>query len=162
MSLPDGIIAYQGEVMLLQWSGSTSRTGPKLVLQLPDDDALENFRSATVAKGGRAGQRFAVVFVQIDDDETPVVQTARQAIPKGGWVSRDAAGYCNSETFRFYVADKRDLPRIATADEAAEYLRGVCGVQSRAELDHDADAESRYKGLQRAVSEWAMLREDFR
>lgn len=158
MSLPDGIIAYQGEAMLLQWSGSTSRTGPKLILQLPDDDALEHFRAATVAKGGKAGQRYAIVVVEVADDETPVNQQTRQQPerPKGGPVSRDAAGFCNSESFRRYVSWEYSWDVLATAPEAAEYLRELCGIGSRAELDHSPDAREAYEHLKREVLAWSV------
>lgn len=158
MTMPEGIIAYQGEAMLLQWSGSTSRTGPKLVLQLPDDDALEHFRAATVAKGGKAGQRYAIVVVEVADDETPVNQQTRQQPerPKGGPVSRDAAGFCNSEVFRGYVQWSNHWDFLAAPDEAAQHLRDYCRIESRAELDHNPCARERYEQLKREVLAWSV------
>lgn len=57
--------------MLLDWS-ETAKGGAKIVLQLDGPDALEPFRTMTLAKRGIAGQRLIVVMVEVGDEESPI------------------------------------------------------------------------------------------
>lgn len=63
--------SFAGEVMLLDWS-ETAKGGAKIVLQLDGPDALEPFRTMTLAKRGIAGQRLMAVLVEIGEDEKPL------------------------------------------------------------------------------------------
>lgn len=65
--------AFQGELMLAGWNESHNG-GVKITFWLPDSSELEAFKSMTVKKGNTAGQRLAVVMVEIDDNETPLNQ----------------------------------------------------------------------------------------
>ncbi len=57
--------------------------------------------------------------------------------PKGGPLSQTAARICREETFHKFSG---------TTDEAtaANYIRWDCNVKSRAELDHDIQAQKRF------------------
>lgn len=123
-------ILFQGEMMLLGWK-ETHNGGATVTLQLSDPAQLESFKVMTVAKGKVAGQRLAVVMVEIGDDEQPVEQ------PKGGELSKLAGMWCNDERFRKWI-------RAKTADEAADYIRNACGISSRAQLDHDPVAAGKF------------------
>ncbi|CUJ41801.1 Uncharacterised protein [Achromobacter xylosoxidans] len=125
MSVP---VAFQGEVQLLGWSESHS-TGAKIVLQLADADDLEAFKLMTVAKGKVAGQRLAIVAVEIGDDEQPKAQPE----PKGGELAKLAGMFCQSTAFWEFC-------RADDADEARDWILGVCGIQSRRDLDHNPTA----------------------
>ena len=72
----------QIEVMLLSWS-QTHNGGSKIVLQLADEDDLAHFQQMTVRKGTRAGQRLIAVFVEIGDDEKPVIHSDQIIEPQG-------------------------------------------------------------------------------
>lgn len=63
--------------------------------------------------------------------QTPVA-AARQA-QKGGTLSRTAARLCQQPAFQAFC-------RARNEQEAAEYIRRTCGIQSRAQLDHDPKA----------------------
>lgn len=66
---------FSGEVMLLSWSKSTHRDGPKVKFLFDDDDQIEPFASATVKKGKTAGQLYHVFAIPVDDlwdNEPPV------------------------------------------------------------------------------------------
>ena len=65
---------FSGEMQLAGWS-QTHTSGNKVTFWLPDDDAMESFKLLTARKGNRAGQRFAVVMVEIGDDEMPIDHT---------------------------------------------------------------------------------------
>ncbi|WYX08203.1 hypothetical protein WJ978_19770 [Achromobacter xylosoxidans] len=71
-------VAFQGEVMLAGWS-QTHNGGAKVTFWLQDDTDLEAFKAMTVAKGKTAGQRLALVAVEIGDDEQPVVSREQGA-----------------------------------------------------------------------------------
>lgn len=60
---------------------------------------------------------------------------------KGGPISRLAGQFCDAEPFRKWLRKQYD-PEPRSAAEAAQIIRSVCRVDSRAELDHD-DAAAR-------------------
>jgi hypothetical protein len=133
---------WQGEMQLAGWAESHT-SGAKLTFWLPESADLEVFRGMTARKGHRAGQRFAVVLVEIGEDElpvpTPVVQepTAPAPKPKGGELARLAGRWCGDEMFRHWIDSDN-------AETAAQYIRTMCGVKSRAELDHNAEAAQNF------------------
>lgn len=88
------------------------------------------------------GQRYQVVVVAIDDNEEPI----QPKTPPRGWrilkASQRAGILCQRADFWGYMG-ARDEP------EAARKLRNLCHVNSRADLDSDADANSIFGELQR-------------
>lgn len=56
---------------------------------------------------------------------------------KGGPLARLAAGFCNQPEFR-------QLTNTQTPDQAADWIRATCGIESRAELDNNTDAAQRF------------------
>ncbi|MFY1885177.1 hypothetical protein ACOTCJ_25770 [Achromobacter xylosoxidans] len=128
-------VAFQGEVQLLGWSESHS-TGAKIVLQLADADDLEAFKLMTVAKGKVAGQRLAIVAVEIGDDEKPkpVMGKPMTDIPKGEKLSWLAVQFCKNPNFWDFAGVSGELT-------AREWILRMSGcVNSRSELDSNADA----------------------
>ena len=67
------------ELWLLGWSESHSG-GCKVTFQVTEED-LAYFRNATVRKGKTAGQRYAAVLVQLNDDETPDADSVKESTP---------------------------------------------------------------------------------
>lgn len=126
MSVP---VAFQGEVMLAGWS-QTHNGGAKVTFWLSDEDDLDAFKAMTVAKGKTAGQRLALVAVEIGDDEQPKPQPEP---PKGGELAKLAGMFCQSVHFWEFC-------RADDADEARDWILRVCGVQSRRNLDHNLTA----------------------
>ncbi len=122
-------VAFQGEVMLAGWS-QTHNGGAKVTFWLSDEDDLAAFKAMTVAKGKSAGQRLAVVAVEIGDDEQPKPQPEQ---PKGGELAKLAGMFCQSVQFWEFC-------RADDADEARDWILRVCGVQSRRDLDHNPTA----------------------
>lgn len=154
--------AFQGEVMLAGWS-ETHNGGAKVTFWLQDSDDLEAFKVMTVAKGKTAGQRLALVAVEIGDDEQPVsrrtgpggssVQPANNKA-KGGELARLAGQLCQNLEFRecFGFNDEHD---------AAERIRFACEIQSRAELDHNfAAAELFHKHFRIPFLKWKESRHE--
>jgi hypothetical protein len=169
------IDAINIECQLLSWA-ETSNGGAKIVLQLADADDLERFKSMTLAKGrGKtaiAGQRLACAFVEIGDDEQPVQRESlgladdgREALrlTKGGPLAQLAGRWCEDERFRGWLFDTFTAEAVKAmrattsvngqpdnASIAAKVVRKVCGVASRAELDHDPEAAALFHVLIRA------------
>lgn len=123
-------VAFQGEVMLAGWS-QTHNGGAKVTFWLSDEDDLAAFKAMTVAKGKTAGQRLALVAVEIGDDEQPVIP--QPDAPKGGELAKLAGMFCQSVHFWEFC-------RADDADEARDWILRVCGVQSRRDLDHNPTA----------------------
>lgn len=71
--MTDQKVAYRGEAQLMRWSDSNSG-GPTITLMLPDSEDLEHFRGATTRKGGKAGQLYAVMIVEVGEDGSGDVQ----------------------------------------------------------------------------------------
>lgn len=61
---------------------------------------------------------------------------------KGAALSRAAAMMCNGAKFQRWVVSRVGAaPECVSAQQhAAQYVRDVCGITSRAELDHNAAA----------------------
>lgn len=56
---------------------------------------------------------------------------------KGGPLARLAGQLCQRHDFQQFC-------QTSTADGAAEFVRAICQVQSRAELDHNPEAARRF------------------
>ena len=155
--MTDEIIAFKGEVWLLSWRESHNN-GATVTFQLADVEDLDAFKRMTVRKGKRAGQRLACVLVEIGEDEQPVVQEK-----KGGPLSKSAAQMCENELFRKFLREsyptnwKQFLygsTTLNSADVAASVVRQLCGVTSRADLDHNHEAAKRFHELMREFNQW--------
>lgn len=133
---------FQGEVQLAGWSESHSG-GCKVVLWLSDASDLDAFRAMTVRKGNQAGQRMMAVFVEIGDDEQPVPpQPAEpQEDRKGGPLARLAVIWANDIKFRYWASGQYNTS-IGDPEVAADFIRTMCGIASRAELDHNPRART--------------------
>ena len=77
-----GMLAFSGEVQLLEWQKSTSRDGPKVKFMLHDDEAMEPFEIATVKKGKQAGQLYHVFAIRIDEAESAYADVATAPKPE--------------------------------------------------------------------------------
>jgi hypothetical protein len=81
--------------------------------------------------------------------------------PKGGFHARKAAMLCQDETFRLYLDRRRaakfqlDIPDgTHTVDDARDFILQACGIQSRAELDHNHNAASIYRQIMHHFQRW--------
>lgn len=136
---------FAGEMQLAGWSESHTG-GCKVTFWLQSPDDLASFRTLTTRKGNTAGHRFMAALVEIGDDEMPP-QTAPVAVmgnpisekPKGGALAKLAGMWCNDPEFWAW-ADSITSYSIANAEDAADYVRDICEIDSRAELDNDEEA----------------------
>lgn len=74
----------------------------------------------------------------------PLRAEAKTAAPKGGELARLAGILCAEEGFQLWIEEELGAPDAAGGTEgqerAAVILRHACGIESRAELDHNPDA----------------------
>lgn len=131
---------FTGEMQLAGWSESHNG-GCKVVFWLPSSEDLDAFRALTVRKGNQSGHRFMAALVEVGDDELPVQPAPQTEQPKGGALAVLAGRLCQDPEFwQFLSAKKPRAEPIASADAAAQAIRDICNVDSRAELDHIKEA----------------------
>lgn len=130
-------IAFEGEVMLLQWAESSTR-GRTVTFLLNEDDESHPFREFSIKSGKRAGQRFMAVLVEIDDQEQPVRQEQRP--------SQLAYLLCNDPQF-WYWANERSFDKIDSEPAAKNWMLELLGISSRSEIDSSPVARDRFQQL---------------
>jgi len=149
---------FQGETQFAGYADS-SKGGPRITLRLADREALEAFI-------GAEGQRFACVLVRIGEDEQPVPPPAPTPAkpPKPApadkpdhALSKWAALRCaDTEFWKFIEQQCEDdhigLMTVRNKEDAAQWIRDVCEVKSRAEFDVDPAAAERFKA--RVMRPW--------
>lgn len=67
--------------------------------------------------------------------------------PKGGRLSMDAARICGTVDFQVYARNAGDC-------DAASHVRRYCGITSRAELDHNEEAATKFSVLMSNFRGW--------
>ncbi|WP_447556406.1 hypothetical protein [Vreelandella sp. EE22] len=84
--------------------------------------------------------------------------------PKGGPYAKRAAMLCQNARFGLYLDQRRrrvgnlneeHLPDgTHTPEDCADWVRQACGVESRAEIDHNADARAMLDKITADYSNW--------
>lgn len=70
-------------------------------------------------------------------------------------LSQVSAILCNIVAFRRFIMEQYDgWDQIPTVDQAADWLREQCGVQSRREFDHDDAAASNFRHIRSSYRAW--------
>lgn len=157
------------ELMLLRWAES-SNGGASITFLLSDAAELAPFKAMTVAKGGKAGQRFMAALALLGDDEQPVPVPGLAAVrgqqgpgadphqarrPLGGPLARLAGQWCADAAFQRWIRQthgqamaaawgETEAADMAPAEFARQAILLLCGIDSRAELDHDEAAEDEF------------------
>lgn len=67
--------------------------------------------------------------------------------PKGGELARLAGQLCQNPEFQAFVPEQAES--LSGEDNAAAWIRKVCEVTSRADLDHNPEAATRFHDLVR-------------
>lgn len=138
---------FQDEVQLAGWSESHT-SGAKVTFWLHDPELLATFRGMTERKGKTAGQRLAMVLVEIGDDETPIAPPEPKE--KTGPLCLLAVRWCQDDDFyRWYeMPPHSKLHGVFRSElDAKEFICETCGIQSRKELDHNPEAADKFHRL---------------
>jgi hypothetical protein len=73
-------------------------------------------------------------------------------------LSQIAGILCNSGAFQCFIQESSDgWDHRPTTDEAAEWLRGNCGVTSRSQLNTDPTAALRFKKIRAEYEAWRLV-----
>lgn len=131
-------IAFNGEVMLLQWAESSTR-GRTVTFLLNDEGESHPFRDFTIKAGKRAGQRFMAVLVQIGDDE--------QIVEQRKTLSQQAFVLCRDPEFWSW-AQSRSFDTIDNEQAARAYICNMLNIKSRSQIDSDSGVG---EGFQRLI-----------
>lgn len=132
------------EVSLADWQDNPN-SGAWVKFRLPDEKHLEIYRGKN--RAGRTqkwGQRYQMILIEINDDETPM--QAQEETSKPRKLSQIAGGLCRSEDFRKWCEAQYSEPCPDEA-AAAQLIREVCGIESRAHLDVNAEAAQVFRDL---------------
>lgn len=121
-------IFWQGEAQLLGWSETNTR-GRTITLQLGEDEETHPFKHTVTKHGKTSGKRFAVVFVEIGDDEQVVEKTPSQLCYL----------VCKDPIFWSWAGD-RSFDAIDNEAAARYYVLTTCAIKSRSELDSNINA----------------------
>jgi hypothetical protein len=73
-------------------------------------------------------------------------------------LSQIAGMFCNSAVFQKFIQEESEgWDHRPTSDEAAEWLRSVCGIKSRAELNTNTDAAARFHKIRVQYHAWRLV-----
>jgi hypothetical protein len=135
--MDDRKIAFQGEMMLLQWAESSTR-GRTVTFLLDETGEQHPFREFSIKSGKRAGQRFMAVLVELDENDQPVEQQMK--------LSQQAFIFCNDPQF-WEWANERTFDNIDNADAARAFILNLLRITSRSQIDSDPEVADGFKRL---------------
>jgi hypothetical protein len=153
--LTDGLAAIQGDFVDLRFV--KGRKVCQIVIETPIEAG-----GAIVSAFGTPDPAITIPVVLARMNGTlrevePEKIESTKALPeqKGGKLSRDAAFLCQTGSFHKFLIEHAfgDAKDIETA---TDILRNECGVQSRAELDHNQDAARRFREIKSNYDAWMM------
>ncbi len=77
---------------------------------------------------------------------------------KGAALSRAAAMMCNGAKFQRWVVSRIGAAPdgVSASQHAAQYVRDICGITSRAQLDHNAQAANLFhEAVRKPFVKWS-------
>ena len=136
------------EVQLKDW-GEGANPGPWVAFRLSTPEDLEPFRGQDRSgRNARTGKRYTLMLIALDDQDQHERQQER---PRK--LSQIAGAVGESDEFRTWVSEVHAFP-CANATDAADFIRALCGIDSRAELDTNPAAASVFRGLLADYDAW--------
>jgi hypothetical protein len=126
-----------------------SRSTAQLVVEIPIESADEALRA--LAGVPQPGKEVSVTLARMDAQRAPKAKKSS--------LTQQAGIRCGERTFQTYLEETHPhiAPLVPGEMEAAEAVRAICGVDSRAEFDSDAAAGQRWRALETAFQGWKML-----
>jgi hypothetical protein len=117
----------------------------QIILEVP----LEQADEALTVLGGvpRPDQERWVGVARIDPNAAKAAPevAGEPTPPKGGKYAKRAGIVCNEPGFWTFITEI--FPQARHHGNAAEFVRSYCGVKSRSDLDHNEEAQRRFRGL---------------
>ena len=139
------------EISLADWQDNPN-SGAWVKFRLPDESHLDVYRGRNRAgRTQKFGQRYFMMLIEINDDETPMPAETQQRRPMK--LSQIAGAICHDEKFRAWAEEQYGDP-VPDEAAAANLIREVCGVESRSHLDSNDDAASVFRQLLADYDAW--------
>ena len=168
-------VFYQGELMLAG-GGNPLGQGMWVRFWMDEEATSHPFSGCAGRQRNEPGDLFMAAFVELDSDDEPINQEKRARIekangaPKGGPLCKWAATKGHDKLFHQWLSEcvptKKGLRPISWwtepgEDRVAWWVRWICGVESRADLDNNAQAADKFHDrIRRPYSEWRSTAED--
>lgn len=161
-------IAFQGEVCLGHWAArrETSKgvTDASVTFYSADSEDLVCALQGQETRGRSlkaTGKRYFMVLVELDDDEMPVIQEPKKTATETPAKRRRTLSqeafltlHDKSQNFRQWVGRMTGTGMTATLTEADEYIKDICGIDSKSELDSNERAAQKFNGMMGAFRRW--------
>lgn len=123
------------------------------------------FANDAFALFGMPGAPIAIARLQpeaaLEAQQEATIAAIEADKPKGGELAKLAGMFCQQAEFRVWARGAFDWYPVGAldADDAAACIREVCGIESRAELDHnEGAAEQFHERIRRPYVEWRKAR----
>lgn len=97
-------------------------------------------------------------MIQRGTSGAPVRARVAATVHKGAALSRAAAMMCNGAKFQRWVVSRIGAAPdgVSASQHAAQYVRDICGITSRSQLDHNARAASLFhEAVRKPFVEWS-------
>ena len=160
VSVESGEVVYGGETMLLGWTDGPG--GSMVSFILNDDDLSHPFITVAYkrASRGSAGTRLMAALAEIGDDEVVVNQAKKAAVeePQHKHHEQRLSNFAAilSKDARFHDWLREHVRDCDWNEKAADdWIKGVCKIESKRELDTPGEACDRFHLLiRRPFSDW--------
>lgn len=167
-------VFFQGEVMLAG-GGNPLGQGMWVRFWLDEEADSHPFSGCAGRQRNEPGDLFMAAFVELDSDDEPINQEKRARIEKangankGGPLCKWAATKGHDKLFLQWLSEAIQMPDKKYRpvawweqdDRVARWIRWLCGVESRRDLDNNAQAaENFHDRIRRPYSEWRSTTED--
>lgn len=124
--------------------GESANAGCWVSFRVPMPEDLEPFRGQDRSgRNARTGKRYTLMLIEINDQEEHVQQPTERKPMK---LSQIAGALCNDPNFRAWAEQTYGEP-FPDAESAAQLIRQVCGVESRAHLDTIPEAAELFRQI---------------
>ncbi|RWH31597.1 hypothetical protein [Mesorhizobium sp.] len=133
------------QTVIEQLIGKEATDGEGFLVTVEDDDLVVDII-----------EPIARQVVEAPSIETPASENAQtQPGRKGGALAQRAGIICGERVFPKFVTETYGVHfQPPAVDHVAIWLRGECGVQSRAELDHDPHAAKIFLEIESKYRMW--------
>lgn len=147
-----------------------TRSVAQIVIEIPIEEGEQAVRMFGIPQPGKPVQLALARIVEGKQTESEVVPdtdrsssrhtgtNTKQAGERREWSSLSPATQagirCAEPRFQAFLRDKGFMASCATADDAATYVRFICGVDSRAKIGKDRDSLVKWKELEGEYQAW--------
>jgi hypothetical protein len=129
--------------------GESANAGCWVSLRLPSPEDLEPFRGQDRSgRNARQGKRYTLMLIALDDHDQH--EHHRDAPRK---LSQIAGAVGEGDEFQAWAREVHGA-HCDSPEQAADFIRSVCGIDSRAELDTNPEAARVFRDLLREFDAW--------